>query len=306
MTTRTRRLAALLLIGTLLLLSACSADDAGDGGDDAGGGGGGTQADALEASAGSEGDAAPAPGESAAGDAEGRAGVDLTVAAEDRQIISTASVALTVDELTPAVDRVEILIEEAGGLIFAEDTDLRSGALTHLTVKVPPEAFRDTLRALAELGEVATQTISTDDVTDQVVDLDSRITTAEASVARLRLLLDRAERIDDITTIEGQLLARETDLETLRGQRRTIERQVALATIDITLSAERTSPPPPEEDEEPQTGFTDGLRGGADALQTFAVGASAVVGALLPWSPLLLLGAFVLWRTTRRKPTVTG
>jgi hypothetical protein len=304
MTTSRRRRAALVL-GLLVLLSGCSGAGNDEGGDasfdavgnrigDEGGGGGG-DLDEGQATGGES-----AAGEPGAGPSQADS-VDLDAAAEDRQVISTASVALTVDELDVAVDAVTGLVDDAGGLIYGEETDLREGALTHLTVKVPPSAFRPVLDALSDVGEVETQTVSTDDVTDQVVDLDSRIATAEASVERLRLLLDRAERIQDITTIEGQLLQRETDLETLRGQRRTIERQVALATIDVTLSAERTSPPPPEEDDD-QTGFTDGLRGGADALRTFAVGASAVVGALLPWSPLLLVGGFVVWRTTRRRP----
>jgi hypothetical protein len=302
--TITRRRAAALVAGLLLLLAAaCAGDDASDSG---GGGGDATAAgDTLQDSAGGGGGggggevAAAAPG---GGDESG--GIDLTAAEADRQIVSTATVALSVEELDAAVARVDRLVDDESGLIFAEDTDLREGAVTHLTIKVPPAAFRDALTALADIGEVETQTITTDDVTDQVVDLDSRITTAEASVTRLRLLLDRAERISDITTIENQLLQRETDLETLRGQQRTLERQVALATIDVTLSAERTSPPPPEDDS--QVGFMDGLRGGASALHTFAIGVSAVVGALLPWSPLLLVGAFVLWRLTRRRePTPT-
>jgi hypothetical protein len=297
MTTTSRRLLA-LAVGLLLLLTACAgSDDTAGSGDDSGGGEGRAataDADALAVE--------PSSGESASGAPSPQ--VDLGAAAEDRQIVSTATLTLRVDELDPAVDRVNALVDDLGGLIYGEDTDLRSGAVTHLTVKVPPAEFRNALSALADLGEVETQTVSTDDVTEQVVDLDSRISTAEASVERLRGLLLRAERIQDITTIEGQLLQRETDLETLRGQRRTIERQVALATVDVTLSAERTSPPPPEE-EDTQPGFFDGLRGGADALKTFAVGVSAVAGALLPWSPLLLGAAYVLWRTTRRKPLTT-
>ena len=301
MTTTSRRCAALLVLLTLALVTACSgmADDSGD--DESAGSAGVSGDDASS----EELDAAPAAGgESAAGDggSDGgpAAGVDLSAAAEDRQVVSTATVHLTVDELDPAVDEVVAIVEGVGGLVYAEDTDLRQGAITHLTIKVPPTTFHPVLDAMADLGQVETQTVSTDDVTDQVVDLDSRIATSEASVERLRLLLARAERIADITSIESQLLQRETDLETLRGQRRTIERQVALATIDVTLSAERTSPPPPPEDES-QTGFMDGLRGGADALRTFSVGMSAVVGALLPWSPFLLIGGFVVWRTTRKR-----
>jgi len=301
MTTTPRRLVA-LAVGLLLFLTACArAGDAESGGDDTGA----ADAPTSEASTGS--------GESAAADASGVASadqdssVDFEAAAENRQIVSRGTIDVRVDDLDTAMEAIQGLVDDGGGIVFAEETDLRDGALSRVTLKVPPAGFRAALDALAELGEVQTQSVSTDDVTEQVVDLDSRIATSEASVNRLRLLLARAERIQDITQIESQLLQRETDLETLRGQRRTIESQVALATVDVILRAERTSPPPPEPVEEAQTGFTDGLRGGVDALRTFAVGLSAVAGALLPWLPFLLIGALVTrrWRWPKSRPTAT-
>ena len=301
MTTTPRRLVA-LAVGLLLFLTACArAGDAESGGDDTGA----ADAPTSEASTGS--------GESAAADASGVASadqdssVDFEAAAENRQIVSRGTIDVRVDDLDTAMEAIQGLVDDGGGIVFAEETDLRDGALSRVTLKVPPAGFRAALDALAELGEVQTQSVSTDDVTEQVVDLDSRIATSEASVNRLRLLLARAERIQDITQIESQLLQRETELETLRGQRRTIESQVALATVDVILRAERTSPPPPEPVEEAQTGFTDGLRGGVDALRTFAVGLSAVAGALLPWLPFLLIGALVTrrWRWPKSRPTAT-
>lgn len=291
MTTTPRRLAA-LAVGLLLFLTACSRVGNGD-------------AESSSDSAATDApmiDESPASGESAAADDAGGASadqgssVDFAVAAENRQIVSRGTIDVRVDDLDAAMEEIQVLVDDVDGLVFAEETDLRDGAVTRITLKVPPTAFRAALASLADLGEVQTQTVSTDDVTEQVVDLDSRIATAEASVIRLRALLDRAERIQDITQIEGQLLERETELETLRGQRRTIEGQVALATVDVTLRAERTSPPPPEPVEEAQTGFADGLRGGAKALRTVAVGLSAVAGALLPWLPFLLIAGLVTRR----------
>ena len=298
----TPRRPAALAIGLLLFLTACSGVHLGDEPADSADG------DSFAADTPAE---APLAGESATasgvtGDlVDSATSVELAVAVENRRIISRGTVDLQVDELGAAVDGVETLVEDLDGLVFAEDTDLRDGARTQLTIKVPPHAFRAALVALADLGEVQTQTVTTDDVTEAVVDLDSRIATAEASVDRLRLLLTRAERIRDVTQIETQLLQRETDLETLRGQRRTIEGQIALATIDVTLRAERTSPPPPDPVEPAQTGFLDGLRGGTDALRTVAVGLSAVAGALLPWLPVLLVGAFLArrWWWLRSRPT---
>jgi hypothetical protein len=298
--TTTRRAFA-LVAGLLLFLTACSGSDSG--GDDAAGGAGGSD-DSAGAPVAADVDA----GEAAAGQgaAPGRAGVDLTAALEDRQVVSTATLLVHVADLDSAVGEVEAIVAGVDGLVFAEQTDLRDGARTQITVKVPPADFREALGLLGDLGEVRTQTVSTDDVTDQVVDLDSRIATAAASVERLRELLARADVVRDIAAVEAQLLTRETELETLRGQRRTIEGQIALATIDVTLEAERASatpPPPPDED---QAGFRDGLRGGLDALRTFAIGLSAVAGAVLPWAAVLAVIALLTrrwWRPRLPRPT---
>ena len=87
------------------------------------------------------------------------------------------------------------------------------------------------------------QRITADDVTERIVALESRIVTAEASVARLRAFLEQATDVKTVTELETQLLQRETDLETQRGQLRTTQRLVDLATIVINLTeaASRTA-----------------------------------------------------------------
>ena len=92
---------------------------------------------------------------------------------------------------------------------------------TVLTFKVLPEVFDEALARLGELGDVESQQVSADDVTDIVVDLESRIITSEASVERLTFL-ENAVSLAGVAGLEAQLLIRETDLERLGGQLRTI------------------------------------------------------------------------------------
>jgi hypothetical protein len=75
-----------------------------------------------------------------------------------------------------------------------------------------------------------------------VVDLESRIGTAEASVERLRSLLEGATDIKQVVELENELLERETQLETLRGSLRTISDAVDLATITLTITEALSQP----------------------------------------------------------------
>ena len=146
----------------------------------------------------------------------------------------------------------------------------------------------------------------TDEVTEQVVDLESRITTAEASVARLRALLDRSGSVADIAQVETELLERETTLETLRGQLRTIERQVDLATITVDVESEDSAPVVDDDDSLPS--FLSGLTAGWGSLVFALAGAAAVFGALLPWLVLIGLIGVPAWRMlrARRRSTATA
>ena len=169
--------------------------------------------------------------------AEQLQGPDTTSPADlGRSIIFVASVDVVVDDVTLAASQAKIAIAGLGGLVFGENTTIGSEARTTLEFKVFPEDFQEALTRLEGLGELRAQQITADDVTERVVDLESRITTASASVDRLRGFLETATDSARVAELELQLLERETLLEQLRGQLRTLQDQVDLATIFLTLT----------------------------------------------------------------------
>lgn len=159
-----------------------------------------------------------------------------------RSIIYTADVDIEVDDVSGASRQAQQAVAAAGGLVFSQNTTSDPRPRTTLVFKVPPESFDDAMERLEGIGTMVNQDISADDVTDRVVDLESRIRTAEVSVERLRSLLEQAETIEAVASIESQLLERETNLEQLRGQLRTVQSQVSLATITVTITEEGAQP----------------------------------------------------------------
>ena len=177
-------------------------------------------------------------------DSSTRAGADeaalavptaLTPADLGRDIVYRATISVQADDVTSASNEAVAIVKGLGGIVFSQTTRTEPQPRTEITFKVRPADFSTALERLAGVGTLVDQSISADDVTERVVDLESRISTAEVSVARLRRLLEETVQLEDVAQIERELLDRETTLEVLRGQLRTLRGQVDLATITLTI-----------------------------------------------------------------------
>ena len=159
----------------------------------------------------------------------------LTPADLGRDIVYRATITVQSDDVTEASRQAVAIVEGFGGIVFGQTTRTEPVPRVEMTFKVLPGDFSAVLERLAGVGELVDQSISADDVTERIVDLSSRISTAEVSVERLRRLLQEATELNDVAQIERELLDRETTLETLRAQLRTVRDQVDLATITLTI-----------------------------------------------------------------------
>ncbi len=159
----------------------------------------------------------------------------LTPAELGRDIVYRATIGVQADDVTAASNEAVAIVQGLGGIVFNQTTRTEPRPSAEITFKVLPADFSTALERLAGVGKLVDQSISADDVTERVVDLQSRISTAETSVTRLRKLLEEAVDLEDVAQIERELLDRETTLEVLRGQLRTLRDQVDLATITLTI-----------------------------------------------------------------------
>jgi hypothetical protein len=158
-----------------------------------------------------------------------------TAADFGRQIIFTADITVEVDDVAAAGREATTIIEGIGGFVFGQQTQGGSEPRSVLVFKVLPDDFDRAVEALGAVGELRNQTISADDVTERVVDLETRIEVAELGVERLRETLTNTQNLEDYAELERLLLERETELEIMRGQLRTLQDRIDLATITLTL-----------------------------------------------------------------------
>jgi hypothetical protein len=265
---------------------------------------GGGESREITGEAGTEVDTGGSGEERADADEPGVSLAGATLVESGRKIVSTANTRVEVESVAAATTEAVTATEAAGGVLFGESSTYEDTAEAILTLKVPPEEFRPMLTRLSELGELRSQEVTTDDVTERAVDLGSRINTAEASVERLRGFLGEASAVDQVAQLENELLVRETDLETLRGQLRTLDEQVELATIVATFTEKGEEPREEKEEEEDEAlpGFLDGLQGGWTAFVSTATVTLAGLGAVLPFAAFTLAVVGLIWLVRRRRP----
>jgi hypothetical protein len=154
-----------------------------------------------------------------------------------RQIIKTGEVVVEAADVRATTDDIVDVVFANGGAIWGQETRSEPTPRAILTIRVPPLDFDRLLAAITRVPGVGVVSESTtsDDVTEVVVDLDARITAAESSVARVQQLLDDARDLNTIFQLEEELASRQADLERLLGQRKTIGDQIALSTITLTV-----------------------------------------------------------------------
>jgi Domain of unknown function (DUF4349) len=231
----------------------------------------------------------PAVGEDTGGDSGGAPG-DPVDADPDRQVVTTATASLSVEDPADGAQRVSELVESAGGRVderseqAVSGEDGTEGTVADLVVRVPSDELTGLLADLEELGDVDNRSVSRSDVTATAVDLDARITALRTSVDRLLALMDNASSTAALLEAERVLSERQQQLESLQSQRALLADQVELSTLRVHLEPFGVAPVGGPD------GFLDGLATGWRALTSTLGAVVVVLGVALPW---LVIGAVV-------------
>jgi Domain of unknown function (DUF4349) len=224
-------------------------------------------------------------------------------AVQTRAVIRRGSIVVVTKNMTRARAEVDALVARHGGHLADEDTSNDHAGRpdrSTLVLRVPEQAFDEAMDQLGRLGRTVRADRSSEDVTTEVIDVDTRVATAEASLDRLQRFLGQAVDVEDMIRLESEIAKRQADLESLQAQQSYLRDQTALATITLELHTADAAPSVLDDD----AGFLAGLSDGWVALKAVLVGLATVAGAVLPFAvTVALVGvpALVLVRTARRR-----
>lgn len=221
----------------------------------------------------------------------------------ERKLISNGNVALQSDDVAQTqFDVVGVSDKYAGEVESKESQTDKQGEVirARLVLRIPTAQFIAAMDDLSTTAQLLNNNSSTADVTTEVLDKDIRIKIQRDSIDRIALLLDRAQNIRDIVSIEAQLSRRQADLATLEQKQRYLADQTAMSTVTVSIQQTPEAKKEPKEERD-TAGFLVGLADGWDALKGLATDASTAVGAVLPFAVVAGVIGLPIWTVLRRR-----
>ena len=222
---------------------------------------------------------------------------------QSRDYVRTASLAMRVHDVDSAAADVLSLAAAASARV---DGDTRSGEgadrQARIVVRVTPDRLSGLIVSVDHLGRELDRTDNGTDVTATRADINARTQALQTSIGRLTELLRHSGSITDLVTLEDDLTQRESALESMQAQQRSLADQIALSTLTVQLTRDPNPPMPAVvHARSGPAGFGTALVRGARGLLLALRWLSALAGYLLPFAAVLGVGIAGVLAALRRR-----
>lgn len=171
---------------------------------------------------------------------------EVSEVASVRMIIHKAVMSVNVKELEKAQSNIEQKVEQYGGYIvesnvYQEDDETSSGKMI---VRIPEKHFEKfLLDAEGEAADILERNVTGQDVTEQFVDLESRVKSKRAVEERLLEFMSNAQKTDDLLKISSDLAKIQEEIEVMVGKMKYLENQTSFSTIELLMYENRVVVP---------------------------------------------------------------
>jgi hypothetical protein len=172
-----------------------------------------------------------------------------------------------------------------------------------IAVRVPAASFSAAVADAGKLGTLKNQRITTQDVTEEYVDLQARIINSQAKLDTFRKLYDKAATINDIVNVQGVVTAAQDELEKLKGRQRFLQEHTSYSTLTINIREAGAEPVTTTTTTKAPWGVGKAF---GDAAHNFVKAVNAIVRALGILIPVLVIVAIIVyvalrWRRRSRR-----
>ena len=183
---------------------------------------------------------AVAESEAVNGQIASSSGID-SVDTTAQKLIKTVNLTMQTREFDTLLENIQAKTAECGGYVEQSDISGLSYYNTNgyryawLTLRIPADRLDEFVTIVSGLGNVTSKNESVDDVTLQYVDVESHIEALETEQARLLELMEQAETMEDIISIESRLSEIRYELQSYESRLRTYDNQVNYSTVTVSI-----------------------------------------------------------------------
>ena len=171
-----------------------------------------------------------------AGEAQAASWVSSLTPAAKRMLITTADLSLEVRDAKKTHDEIAGIASKAGGYVTASSLTGEEGAQSGaVMMRVPAARYASALAEVSKLGKVLSKQEKGEDVTEEFVDLQSRIRNLKREEEAFLAVMQKAKRVPDILEVERELSRVRGEIEQAVGRAKYLENQVALSTINVSF-----------------------------------------------------------------------
>ncbi len=189
----------------------------------------------------------------------------------ERKLITTIYISAETESFDELVGSVEREAASVGG--YMESTSINSEysydqqgeplSYGELVIRVPADSVDSFLNTVSEESNITQMTTNTDDITLSYVDTQSHLKALRTEEEALLSMLEKAETIEDIITVQSELTNVRYEIESFESQLRTMNNQIDYTTVNLNITEVKNYTPTEEKGyfEKISEGFIENLDG---------------------------------------------
>ena len=211
-----------------------------------------------------------------------------TIKIVDRKIIREGDISFETDSLGKTANHIHKTVKELKGYISKDNVnDYGYRTEQIINIRIPAENFDKLLAQISKAAKkIDSKNISARDVTEEYIDVESRVKTKKDLETRYTEILQKAHSVSEILQIERELGVIRSEIESAEGRLRYLKNNVSFSTLEITFYTSKNQ----------EFGFgsklANALEGGWDGLLWF------FIGLIYIW-PFILIITFGIWLLVR-------
>lgn len=218
---------------------------------------------------------------------------------DNRLIIKTGSFSLVAHDVSEAATQITRFVEEKKGIIVSNqvyDVDTRPSAT--VVVRVPVQSFNEVISHIKGVGEVQSESVNGQDVTEEFVDLEAQLKNFRATETQFLEIMKRATQIQDVLAVQRELMNVRSSIESIEGRMKYLTESADYSTITVYLSSDSSSLPILDDSDEWK--LVGEAKEALRSLVEFGKEFISIVIRIVVFAPVWGVVALVMWLIVRK------